>query len=63
MFETMSDNGSPLKMMKNAFYFTLKAFFVLEIFKGLFWLFGHVGKQLYYKAKVSFRIYYRPAKI
>ena len=27
--------GSSLKMMKNAFYFTLKAFFVLKIFKFL----------------------------
>ena len=26
---------SPLKMMKNAFYFTLKALFVLKIFKFL----------------------------
>ena len=26
---------SPLKMMKNAFYFTPKAFFVLKIFKFL----------------------------
>ena len=26
---------SPLKMMKNAFYFILKAFFVLKIFKFL----------------------------
>ena len=26
---------SPLKMMKNAFYFTLKAFFVLKIFTFL----------------------------
>ena len=25
---------SPLKMMKNAFYFTLKALFVLKIFKS-----------------------------
>ena len=25
----------PLKMMKNAFYFTLKALFILEIFKFL----------------------------
>ena len=25
---------SPLKIMKNAFYFILKALFVLEIFKG-----------------------------
>ena len=28
-------NGSPLKMMKNAFYFTLKALFVLKIFTFL----------------------------
>ena len=27
--------GSPLKMMKNAFYFTSKALFVLRIFKFL----------------------------
>ena len=26
---------SPLKMMKNTFYFTLKALFILEIFKFL----------------------------
>ena len=28
-------NESPLKLMKNAFYFTLKPFFVLKIFKFL----------------------------
>ena len=27
--------GSPLKMMKNAFYFILKGLFVLKIFKFL----------------------------
>ena len=37
---------SPLQTMKNAFYFTLKALFVLKIFKFLSWLFGHVEKQL-----------------
>ena len=37
-------NDSSSKMMKNAFYFTLKAFFLLKIFKFLSWLFGHVGK-------------------
>ena len=37
---------SPLKMMKNGFCFTLKAFFVLEIFKFLSCLFGHVEKRL-----------------
>ena len=37
---------SPSKMMKNAFYFTLRAFFILEIFKFLSWLFDHVEKRL-----------------
>ena len=44
--ETVLKNENPLKMMKNA-YFTLKALFVLKIFKFLSWLFGHVGKQLH----------------
>ena len=35
---------SILKIMKNAFYFTLKALFVLKIFKFLSWLFGFVKK-------------------
>ena len=39
--------GISLKMMKNAFYFTSKAPFVLKIFKFLSWLFGHVAKQLH----------------
>ena len=33
-----------LKMMKNAFYFILKALFIRKIFKCLSRLFGHVGK-------------------
>ena len=37
-------NDSPSKMMKNAFYFILKALFVLKIFKFLSWFFGHVEK-------------------
>ena len=37
---------SPLKMMKNAFYFLSKALFVLKVFKFLSWLFGHVAKWL-----------------
>ena len=37
-------NDSPSKLMKNAFYFILKALFVLKIFKFLSWLFGHVEK-------------------
>ena len=37
-------NEGSLKMIKNAFYFILKALFVLEIFKLLCWLFAHVEK-------------------
>ena len=48
---------NPLKMKKNAFYFTLKTFSVLEIFKFLFWVFSHVGKRLDTKAKENFKIY------
>ena len=35
-------NERTLKTMKNSFYFTLKALFVLKIFKFLSWLFRHV---------------------
>ena len=35
---------SPLKTIKNAFYFILKALFILKIFKFLSWHFGHVEK-------------------
>ena len=37
---------SPLKIMKNIFYFISKAILVLKIFKFLSWLFGNVSKQL-----------------
>ena len=37
-------NENSLKMMKNVFYFILKALFVLEILKFLSWLFEHVEK-------------------
>ena len=48
---------SPLKMMKNAFYFTSKALFVLKIFKFLSWLFGRIAKRLDKKFKVNFKFY------
>ena len=35
---------TPLKMMENAFYFTLKALFVLKIFKFLSSLLSHAEK-------------------
>ena len=37
-------NESPLKMMKNALYFILKALFALKIFKFLCWPVGHLEK-------------------
>ena len=37
-------NESPLKMMKNALYFILKALFILKIFR-FFSCFGHVEKM------------------
>ena len=43
--------------MKNAFYVTSKAIFVLKIFKFLSRLFGHVAKWLDQKDKVSFKFY------
>ena len=43
--------------MKNAFYFMLKALFVLEIFKFLSWVFGYVEKQLVKKVKAYSKIY------
>ena len=44
-------------MMKNAFYFNLKALFILKIFKFLSSPFGHVSKQLDSKDKVNFKFY------
>ena len=39
-------NEKPLKMMKNAFHFILKAPFIPKIYKFSSWLFGHVEKRL-----------------
>ena len=51
-------NEFSLKLMKNAFYFILKAFFVLKIFKFLPWIFGHVEKTAWLEnGKVNFKIY------
>ena len=47
---------SPLKMVKNAFYFTLKVFFILKIFKFLYWLFGHAEKRLIRKISLISKI-------
>ena len=40
------ETESPLKMMKNAFYVTLKAVLVLMIFNFLSWILGHVEKRI-----------------
>ena len=47
---------SPLKLMKTPFYFTLKALFVLKIFRFLCWFFGHVEKRFYQKHNINFKI-------
>ena len=44
-------------MMKNVFYFTSKAIFVLKIFKFLSWHFGHVAKRLGKEDKFNFKFY------
>ena len=46
-----------LRMIQNAFYFTLKALFALRVFKFLSWLFGHEGNRLDQKDKINFKIY------
>ena len=46
---------NPFNLMKNTFYFTLKALFDLKIFKFLSWPFGHVEKWLNQKDKVNFK--------
>ena len=48
---------SPLKLMRNAFYFTLEALFILKIVKFLSLLLGNIEKQLDSKDKVNFNIY------
>ena len=45
------------KLMSNAFYFILKALFVLKMSKFLPWFFLHVWKRLDKKANVNFKIW------
>ena len=54
-FRKLLATESSLEMMKNAFYSTLKALFVLKIFKFLYSIFGHVEKWLDKKDKVNFK--------
>ena len=43
--------------MDKAFYFMLKALFVPEIFRFLYWNFGYVEKRFDKKVVVNFKIY------
>ena len=49
--ETFFRNWSPLKMMKNAFYFILKALFVLKISKFLSSIFSYAEKMAWLERK------------
>ena len=57
VWENFLATESPLKLLRNAFYFTSKALFVLKLFKFLSWLFGHVAQGLDKKDKVNFQFY------
>ena len=48
---------SPLKMIKNIFYFTLKALLILKIFNFLSSIFVNAEKRLDSKDKVNFKVY------
>ena len=51
-------NYSPSKMMKYAYYFILKALFILKMFKFLSWLFGHLEKTAWFeKDKINLETY------
>ena len=54
---------NPLKMIKNAFYFTLRTFFVFKKFKFLALIIGHLEKELVEKISlISKLIMLRSAK-
>ena len=55
--QLLATTESPSKMMKIAFYFILKAFLVLKIFKIFSWIFGHVKKRLDQEDDVDFKIH------
>ena len=43
--------------MKNAFYFTSKAVFVLKMFNFLSWVYVHVAKRLDKKDEINLKIH------
>ena len=53
----LSATESSLKTVRNAFYYTWKALFVLKIIKFLSWLFGRIEKWLDSKDNVNFKFY------
>ena len=44
-------------MVKNGFYFIIKALFILKVFKFLSLIFGHVEKQFDKETKFNFELY------
>ena len=50
-------NESLLKVIKNVFYFMLKALFVLDILTFLSCFFGYIEKRLDKAATINFKIY------
>ena len=50
---------SPLKMMKNVFYFTSKALFVLKMFNFLSWLFWSCSKMAWLEGQCWFQNLWR----
>ena len=47
------------KLMKNAFYFIIEAFFVLKILKFLCWFFGHVETTAWFERQGQFQNLWR----
>ena len=46
-----------LKMVKNGFYFIIKALFILKVFKFLSLIFGHVEEQFDKETKFNFELH------
>ena len=66
-FETIFGHWKPLKMMKNDFYFTLNAFFILKIFKFCLDFFirskSKLNRSLDQKSKVLYSLFFLHTKL
>ena len=66
-FETIFGHWKPLKMMKNDFYFTLNAFFILKIFKFcldfLIRSKSKLNRSLDQKSKVLYSLFFLHTKL